>query len=880
MKKLFIAILILLSLNSFAQLTRIEAEAYTAMSGVQILATGDGGNKVGYIDTGDWMDYTISLPPGTYTFKFRVASGVNTAAFEMRSSVGTVLTTVFPTNTGGSFDVFETQIKSVVISTAITGIRIISTGAGGWDFNWFEYQGGTLAVDAGTDSTLTISPVGTRWNQTATDTGYLNASVLGNVGTTTYLWTKTSGPAGHTFHNPTGLYNPVSGLAASGTYVFRLTATDANGSSFSEVTYTMRSCTTSYSATIAPSGDGGALVNLSGFLPGVNLWIDSTNDNFSYIFVNNSKGAPGCYNKIENIGHVVMPNGIAIENSEWTEFSGLGTMGGAGNKRGDGVPLGITVRGKFKDTLAGVYQTYAAGGAIAVSTHLSNNIWIHNIEGTRLKYGLQIKDDDQCDTLYNYPNGVQWGHVIENNYMHYLESQGMYIGNTEPENSRTLTRVKNCPALGGNVYLNPGRLGDMLIRNNWIDSTGRPGIQLSVGEVGMNRITKNKITFTGCQNDPAQGPNIAIGGHTNAIIDSNELSNALNYNIQSTGGQKLYIYNNILDSGGYSAHHSRWTYQTPGNPATPVVGALADTATYIGYGSNLHFRADSLAIPFIQQQAWIRNNTLTAAAIRTEPGVAATDRYVMTFYGTTANADWRWTGDNRIEGNTYGGAAIANVAGFVNAETSFMRPIATTIPYIPQVSAGRDYRIKHNYFQLLGNVATLSGNTVSTYNWQQTGGPSFSTIVTPLTAKTFISGLVNGTYKYQLTATDNVGTSRTDSVSIEVSGVSAAALPTANAGADQPGVIISSVYLAGSGIAASGETISGYQWEKISGPGSPGFSSTTTANVTITGLLSGVYVFRLTVTQTDSQTDTDDVQVTVTIPVAPTGTRTQYLIVK
>ena len=47
---------------------RIQAESYTTMSGIQTQATGDGGTglNVGYIDQGDWMDYSVNVATTRY----------------------------------------------------------------------------------------------------------------------------------------------------------------------------------------------------------------------------------------------------------------------------------------------------------------------------------------------------------------------------------------------------------------------------------------------------------------------------------------------------------------------------------------------------------------------------------------------------------------------------------------------------------------------------------------------------------------------------------------------------------------------------------------------------------------------------------------------
>ncbi len=84
--------------------TRIEAENWTAMSGVQTENTTDagGGKSVGWIDNGDWMDYSISTSSaGSYTLNFRLATIYSGAQFQVKNSSGQVLATVNVPTTGG-----------------------------------------------------------------------------------------------------------------------------------------------------------------------------------------------------------------------------------------------------------------------------------------------------------------------------------------------------------------------------------------------------------------------------------------------------------------------------------------------------------------------------------------------------------------------------------------------------------------------------------------------------------------------------------------------------------------------------------------------------------------------------------------------------------
>jgi|GEM_PF-6803185 len=87
--------------------------------------------------------------------------------------------------------------------------------------------------------------------------------------------------------------------------------------------------------------------------------------------------------------------------------------------------------------------------------------------------------------------------------------------------------------------------------------------------------------------------------------------------------------------------------------------------------------------------------------------------------------------------------------------------------------------------------------------------------------------------------------------------------PTTSAGNDQDLDFGSTaVNLSGSGTDPDG-TITGFAWSLVSGPNTPTIVSPNSQNTAVTGLLGGVYVFRLTVTDNDGDTASDDVRVRV-----------------
>jgi hypothetical protein len=122
---------------------RIEAENWSAMSGVLTEFTQDagGGQNVGWIENGDWMDYTISAPSaGNYTLRLRVATPNNGAQLQVRRSATTLATVNLP-NTA-SYQGWQTVTTTVNLIAGVQTIRIISTANPGWNINWIEFATG------------------------------------------------------------------------------------------------------------------------------------------------------------------------------------------------------------------------------------------------------------------------------------------------------------------------------------------------------------------------------------------------------------------------------------------------------------------------------------------------------------------------------------------------------------------------------------------------------------------------------------------------------------------------------------------------------------------------------------------------------------------
>jgi predicted esterase len=208
-----------------------------------------------------------------------------------------------------------------------------------------------------------------------------------------------------------------------------------------------------------------------------------------------------------------------------------------------------------------------------------------------------------------------------------------------------------------------------------------------------------------------------------------------------------------------------------------------------------------------------------------------------------------------------------------------VNPAATNQP--PAVNAGTDITITlpTNNTTLTGSATDPNGNnTISTYKWTRTGGPTQFTLANSDAASTGLSNLVAGTYTFTLTVTDNGGLSGTATVKVIVN-APPNQKPVANAGSDLTITLpANSVTLDASGSSDADGFINGYAWSRISGPTQFTLANAAAASTGLSNLVEGTYAFKLVVTDNGGLTANDTILVTVKpapvnqAPVAKAGT--------
>ncbi|MEQ1799594.1 MAG: DNRLRE domain-containing protein [Lacibacter sp.] len=174
--------------------------------------------------------------------------------------------------------------------------------------------------------------------------------------------------------------------------------------------------------------------------------------------------------------------------------------------------------------------------------------------------------------------------------------------------------------------------------------------------------------------------------------------------------------------------------------------------------------------------------------------------------------------------------------------------------------------------QLPIDFVTLSGSgkdedgSIVAYLWSQISGPNNSAIQAAGSPATKVTGLVTGTYRFQLKVTDNSGATGVDSVSITVI-AAVNKVPSSNAGNSAAITLPTDfVTLSGSGSDTDG-TIVAYLWSQVSGPFSSQIDNPGAASTQISGLKEGKYVFQLMVTDNKGATGVDTTSIVVNKPV-------------
>lgn len=181
----------------------------------------------------------------------------------------------------------------------------------------------------------------------------------------------------------------------------------------------------------------------------------------------------------------------------------------------------------------------------------------------------------------------------------------------------------------------------------------------------------------------------------------------------------------------------------------------------------------------------------------------------------------------------------------------------------PTANAGTDQSISTSSATLNGTAST-DNVFVQRYVWARLTGPNTPNIDVPGGPTPIISGLVDGTYTYKLTVTDNGWLTDTDTVSIVV-GSAPNVPPTCSAGSNQTVELpTASVNLSATDSDPDGSIVTRAWFIQSAPTGSTAnFSNSAIANPSFSTMIAGTYTLRYKVTDDDGDTCSSLVNITV-----------------
>lgn len=770
------------------------------------------------------------------------------------------------TDTDGSVDAYQwtkiagpTQFTIVSPNLAQTVVNNLAAGTYRFELRVTDNQGAfgrdTITINVNAALPGNQSPVASAGtNQSITLP--VNSVSLAGSGTdadgsvASYQWTKITGPTQFTIATPTQAQTAVNNLVA-GVYTFELNVTDNQGAVGRDtVTVTVAvaqqtgNCA-GRSFNPAPAADSG-YYNYANLLPGDTLFIDGSRA-WSYIYIEGKNGTPQCPIVIMNKNGQARLRGnsaqFKLRNCTNIKILGTGTSG---------VEYGFYIQPYPTNVLV--------NGAYAVSVEgRSKNVEISNVHITHAGIGMNIKEDGGCDPNNNYPNWVIDSIKIHHNKIVKTWNQGMYIGNTSPDNGPTSYSPRPVVCNGVTTYPKPVRMGNIKVYDNIIDSTGRAGVQISSASTGLSEVYNNTITHSGIGGDEAQGAGINLGAYSNVWVYNNNIRNTLTFGISSFGASStnnvLKIENNIIDSSGYMRHYYLWesgVYQINLNTRTIYNNTIPWVYSIGLYTKPTENPVDSTRFRISGNSLGYRKNA--------GGGIVLSDNQ-NTFH---KSGNYVCNNIATAGGSTTVVIEEARIPVFYSADCS--NP--TNINPIANAGNNQTITLPVNTVTVTGTGTDADGS-IAAYQWSKIAGPTQFNMVSPNQAQTVINNLAQGTYRFELRVIDNVGGIGRDTLTITVN----AALPgnqapVANAGNNQTITLpVNTATLSGSGTDTDG-SISAYQWTKIAGPTQFTIATPAQAQTAVNNLAQGTYSFELRVTDNQGAVGRDTVVVTVNPPIA------------
>lgn len=590
-------------------------------------------------------------------------------------------------------------------------------------------------------------------NQTITlPTSSVTLDGSGSLQATSYAWSLVSGPNIPDISSTTTVTTAVH-LLISGTYVFQLSINGGVSTSTVIVTVNPSAPTTCNGAKyflIPDPVDSSTYIDPiapNNYKPGDTLVLGLAN---TTVDLGNLIGNSSCPIVVTGPAgqQALITKALVCETCQYVKITGSNNPTGLASTNGIFIQqdpqlrqqsfFGIEIKGKSK------------------------NIEIERVYEHNVDLGMVLETNENCDSTFNYPNWVNDSFNIHHNIIIGTWNEGIYDGNTSPDNAIYDHRPSQC-SIGNNpdstVYYKPAKNGYSHIYNNYIDSTGRGGIQLANAASGISEINNNTVKHSGMNGDDAQGSAIVLGLYSRAYVHDNIISNTYTWGIASIGAGwtniPLRIENNRIDSSGYLlAYNLATTNRVVYDPRTEP-----RTAPQLIWPQSIEidtrpraYTTDSLPGTAIKgqdsTQFWIKNNLI---------GIHKNV--------TAINVDDDYPGIQKQGNIICSNINISDLSpATINVVASVQYSNVCLVP--PAVNAGTNQNLTAVTSTIVNGTATpASGSSIVSTLWTKISGIG-GVIVNPTQLNTSITGLSVGTYVFNLAATDNNSLTTNSQISI------------------------------------------------------------------------------------------------------------------
>lgn len=486
-------------------------------------------------------------------------------------------------------------------------------------------------ANAGADTLIVLPTNSVVLRGTATD---IDGKIMG------YTWKKVDGPTTFTLTNAATPNATVTNLVA-GSYKFELSVTDNNSTKAFDTVQVVVNTAGNFSdcgcdRILRPQSDGGIYVRLqtANVQPGERICILA--GVYPFISIEGVVGTAEKPVQIINCGGVVQVSpvlradgtfgggsyGLRMVKSRHFKLSGTGMPG---------ITYGFKVDGSTKVIANGVAVSDSCG-----------DFSVNNVEVTKSQAGFIMKTNpSNCAPGTWGPNWTMRNLELFNNYIHNVEGEGFYIGNTNYTST-----VTDCS--GASIVVPVQVIRNVRVYNNVFDTTGWDGIQVATAPEGVE-IFNNTVRNFGYINKSSQQAGILLGGRSNGKVYNNIIMNGTGNGIQVFGQGVNYIYNNLVVNSGTSLQDGMIFDDRPyaGDPGLSV-RAYNNTVVKTGRDGIRMMNSNNTVAPGSQ----FVNNLVIA------PGSIGTNSKPYVNFPTTIGA----SESNNVNLSTAAAANFANLA--------------------------------------------------------------------------------------------------------------------------------------------------------------------------------------------------------------------------